>query len=188
MKLCKDHMNATVLRMIFFVLLSTVINIHAMDDGRARTTKESLDIQQAVKAYWGSLSELQRASKRRRDSKVRSTPELEYALSRFGDMHGLLGYMIENLARLRKVDDLLKLRSSLEGIDNTFAMYCGLLHSSREINDVMRRYGLTKIVEQKREEKDTKTGIIFAKERFCRQELQTNRVPNEYRLVGKVRS
>ncbi len=186
MKLCKDHMNAIVLRMIFFVLLSTVINIHAMDGG---ATEKSFDIQQVVNAYWASLSKVQQARKMKQNSKTNSNVcKYEYALKRFGNTHGLLGSMIESLVRLRKVDDLLKLRSSVEGIDNTFAMYRGLLHSPCEINDVLRRYGLTKIVEQKREEKDTKTGIIFAKKRLCRQEFGTNRVLNAYRLVSEVPS
>ncbi len=184
-------MNITALRMMFFVLLSTVINIHAMDGGGAGITKESLDIQQVVNAYWISLSKLQRASKAKRDSKTNMF-EYEYVLRRFGNMSAFVDFMIENLARRKKVDELLKLRSSLEGINSAFAMHSGLLHSPGGIDNVMRRYDLNKIVEQKREKTaahtNTKPAMTFTRETPCRQELKINKVPDQLVLVGEVPS
>ncbi len=200
MKRGKYHMNTTALRMMFFVLLSTVINIHAMDSG---ATEGSFDIQQVIDDYRDSLLELHKGNK--------SAFERAWQLRIFVWRSGELGSMMKEVVRRKKVGELETLRLILKNINNEFAAYCGygVLHSPRAIDDLLSQPDLDEIVEQRRKKiedqriqkngvpnpkigitpkPNPKTGITFTKEVPCRQEFETNRVSNKYKLVCEVQS
>ena len=179
-------MNITALRMMFFVLLSTVININAMDSEGARPTKEGLYIQQVINDYRNSLLELHKVNE--------SEFERAWQFRIFAWKSIELGSMIKEVVRWKKVGELETLRHALKDINSEFATYSsyGVLYSPIAIDNLLLRPDLDEIVEQRIQKNgvsNPKIGITFTKEPFCRKELQINKGSNKYQLlVDEVKS